>query len=63
MEAMFWQHVKHRNILALTGVATIAGEFLDTPSRFAFVSPWVEGGSIVKHLMDRPNANKLDLVR
>ncbi len=43
MEAMFWQHARHPNILPLLGVAKLESGDPFSPTRFAFVSPWLSG--------------------
>ncbi len=53
---------QHRNVLPLMGIATIAGEYLDTPSRFAIVFPNFEC-DILEYLKVHPTANKLNLAR
>lgn len=54
-EAVIWRHLRHPNILPLTGV-TIGSE------RCSMVSDWMENGTIKQFIEMNPDANRIELV-
>lgn len=49
-----WEKARHENILELLGMAIFDGGI-------AMVSPWMESGSIIEHLVKHPNIDRLSM--
>ncbi|KAL5513662.1 hypothetical protein ACEPAH_4061 [Sanghuangporus vaninii] len=54
-EFIIWSQMKHPNIVPLIGLWFDFGCVTGLP---AFVSPWIEHGSLLKYLSDRPNMDR-----
>ncbi|KAF9645422.1 kinase-like protein [Thelephora ganbajun] len=52
-EAMIWKCLDHPNILPLLGV---------TISPFQLISNWMDGGDLLQHVKNNPNADRLGLL-